>query len=343
MRIPFRVSGLCVAALACTLLEGTSASAQMFESVGTRAQGMGGAFIAVSDDATATWWNPAGLASGAFLSAIVERGQLREPADPSVGEPAWRNGTSGFAVAYPALGISYYHLRVSEIRRSDSIGAAEPGRQDQGTTDVLVRSVATSAFGATFGQSIGNHVVVASTVRLLRAGAVVSGDASASDALDLADEAAVERETETDLDLGVMLRFKGVKLGGALKHLREPAFGSGSNRIVLKRQARAGVAFTRGKTGVFDSMIAAVDVDLTDRAVSPDVVRRVAAGGEIAMLRKRVSLRYGLSSPSMGERQWIASTGASLGLQQGIFVDGAVTPGAGASRAGWSVSLRSSF
>src|SRR4029453_5176655 len=42
----------------------TSAAAQVgFEPVGTRAQGMAGAFVAVADDATATYWNPAGLAS----------------------------------------------------------------------------------------------------------------------------------------------------------------------------------------------------------------------------------------------------------------------------------------
>ena len=41
----------------------TRAAAQGFEPVGTRAQGMGGAFVAVADDATATYWNPAGLAS----------------------------------------------------------------------------------------------------------------------------------------------------------------------------------------------------------------------------------------------------------------------------------------
>jgi hypothetical protein len=343
MRIPSRVSGSLAAAVASVLLEGTSASAQMFESVGTRAQGMGGAFVAVADDATATWWNPAGLASGAYLSAIIERGQIREPADPTAGAPAWRNRTSGFAVAYPALGISYYRLRVSEIRPADSIGAQEPGRQDQGTADMVVRSVATNAFGATVGQSIGNHVVVASTVRLLRAGAVVSSDAAAADALDRADEEDVDRETKTDLDLGVMLRFGWLKVGGALKHVGQPSLGSGSTRIVLNRQARAGVALTKGKTGVFDSMIAAVDVDLTDRAVTPDVVRRVAAGGEVAMWRNRVALRYGVSSPSMGERRWSASTGASLGFRQGMFVDGAVTPASGTSRAGWSVSLRSSF
>ncbi len=43
------------------------ASAQIYETVGIRAQGMAGAFVAVADDSTATWWNPAGLATGALL------------------------------------------------------------------------------------------------------------------------------------------------------------------------------------------------------------------------------------------------------------------------------------
>ena len=56
--------------------------------------GMGGAFVAVADDATATWWNPAGLASGAYLNAIIERGSSQEPADPAVASgPALRTGT----------------------------------------------------------------------------------------------------------------------------------------------------------------------------------------------------------------------------------------------------------
>src|SRR5881398_1203079 len=44
--------------------------AQSFELVGIRAQGMGGAFVAVADDASATWWNPAGLASGAYFNVL---------------------------------------------------------------------------------------------------------------------------------------------------------------------------------------------------------------------------------------------------------------------------------
>ncbi len=37
------------------------AAAQTAEVVGTRALGMGGAFVAVADDPSAVYWNPAGL------------------------------------------------------------------------------------------------------------------------------------------------------------------------------------------------------------------------------------------------------------------------------------------
>src|ERR1043166_1692648 len=46
--------------------------AQTAAPVGVRAEGMGGAFVAVADDATAAWWNPAGLATGALFRAILE-------------------------------------------------------------------------------------------------------------------------------------------------------------------------------------------------------------------------------------------------------------------------------
>ena len=49
------------------------AGAQSTESVGTRAQGMGGAFVGVADDASAVYWNPAGLAGGAYFSLVARR------------------------------------------------------------------------------------------------------------------------------------------------------------------------------------------------------------------------------------------------------------------------------
>src|SRR5262245_44872031 len=83
-----------------TVFPGT-AHAQLYESVGIRAQGLGGAFVAVADDATAIWWNPAGLATGPFFDALVEYDRIRTSPQESV---------RGVAVAFPALGVAYYRL-----------------------------------------------------------------------------------------------------------------------------------------------------------------------------------------------------------------------------------------
>src|SRR6267143_6224513 len=80
-----------------------TARAQRYEDIGVRAQGMAGAFVAVADDATATWWNPAGLATGAFFNGIVEYDRQQEPregGDPAGAPlPDWRSHAGGYAVA----------------------------------------------------------------------------------------------------------------------------------------------------------------------------------------------------------------------------------------------------
>ena len=54
-----QLSALVAAMLGCA----GPAGAQTFEAVGTRAAGMAGAFVAVADDASAAYWNPAGFAA----------------------------------------------------------------------------------------------------------------------------------------------------------------------------------------------------------------------------------------------------------------------------------------
>jgi hypothetical protein len=330
------------------LVRATPAHGQAIESVGTRALGMGGAFVAVADDATATWWNPAGLASGPFVSASVEYGQSHAPADlPMVGAAA-QNRASGFAVAYPALGVSYYGVRLSEVEPAHPIAASKPDRQDQATGRPVLRSTATSALGATVGHSLGDHVVVATTIRLLRAGTVVSTDltgAGSPELLDRADEIDVPRETHGDIDLGAMLRFRNVRVGGVVKHVAEPTIGEESDRLVVARQARVGVSLMkemRGTTGVFDSLLGAVDVDLTETPTVVGAGRRVAVGGEAGLLRSRVLVRAGASADQDMLDTWSVATGASVAVRTWLFIDGAIEP-IGRSRAGWSVSLRSSF
>src|SRR4029453_10286725 len=96
------------------------AAAQSSDAVGIRAQGMGGAFTALADDATATWWNPAGLAGGAYLNAIVEYGRVEDT----------DTDRRGFSVAFPALGLSYYRTRVTQAELISSTAASGGVRQD---------------------------------------------------------------------------------------------------------------------------------------------------------------------------------------------------------------------
>src|SRR4029077_19959913 len=97
------------------LLLAAPAAAQPPDAVGVRAQGMGGAFTAVADDATAAWWNPAGLAGGSYFSSVLEYGHLPNPTDKTV---------KGISIAFPALGLSYYRLPISEMRPAGSTGAS---------------------------------------------------------------------------------------------------------------------------------------------------------------------------------------------------------------------------
>src|SRR6185295_18503116 len=126
--------------------------AQPADLIGIRAQGMGGAFTAVADDATAPWWNPAGMAGGALFSSIIEYGHPEKPSGTEV---------KGISMTFPALGLSYYRLPISQMRLLATTEQIAAGREDQGTL---------SEFGATVGQSIGNHLVLASTLKILRAG-----------------------------------------------------------------------------------------------------------------------------------------------------------------------------
>lgn len=77
--------------------------AQPFETVGVRALGMGGAFVAVADDASAIWWNPAGLATGGIFSMAVDYEAFDE-----------LSGT-GIFTATPPLGLAYVRTELDGL------------------------------------------------------------------------------------------------------------------------------------------------------------------------------------------------------------------------------------
>lgn len=334
---------LCAGALVALFSFVPSAvSAQTFESVGVRAQGLGGAFVAVADDATASWWNPAGLASGAFLSAVIERGRMTEPDDPSPGGPALRTTSGDFAVGFPALGLSYYRLRISEIAGSGSTASTTVDRQDPAEIGSRVRAVSVSQFGATIGQSIGDRFVIGSTIKLLRAGGV-SGVTADAEPLDAADDLDVDRRTRMDLDLGAMANLGHLRLGLAIRNLTEPDFGDGANRLTLERQARIGVAVLSVPYGAFQGITVSADADLTTTETAVGDVRHVAAGVEGWLANGRLGLRGGVSANTVGDARPAASAGVSVSIVRGFRVNASRTQGRDRSVSGWSSSVSVAF
>ncbi len=115
--------------------------------MGVRAAGMAGAFTAVADDAAATVWNPAGLASGSYFSAAVDGNRFDGQSTVFVG------------IGTPPLGLSY--------ERAATAGLFN-GRN----------TLVTHNFGVSLVQSIGQIGLAVGTTLKVVHGEVSDGPAS---------------------------------------------------------------------------------------------------------------------------------------------------------------------
>ncbi len=323
----------------------------MYEIVGTRAQGMAGAFVAVADDATATWWNPAGIATGALLGVSVEHTDRQAPAGDVGTGPAAEQGVNGFALVVPSLGLSYYRLRISEIAPLlTPTGTVPAVREVEGA--VSLRTLVLNQFGATFGQSLGDHLVMASTVRLLQGGRATgatvvtapgAAGAARNSAFDEADDLEIDGGFQVDLDLGVMAMVGGLRVGGSLRHLREPVLGEGGTAFLLERQGRVGAAWMGGQHGVLSAWTVAFDADVTETFTILGPARHMAGGGEVWLWNRRVGVRGGYSANTVGTEATATSIGLSLAPKAKVYIDGALTRGEDETLEGWAAALRLTF
>jgi hypothetical protein len=309
------------------LLLGWSASvrAQTFESVGTRAAGMGGAFVAVADDASAAYWNPAGFALGNIFSIVVDRGTSES--DPAAPEGARTGSGFLFAMGMPALGLSYYQVRSSVL--------ADLKVSTTGT--VRVDTLVTHHTGATVLQSIGHRVTVGGTAKLVNgtASSIISADGPREALLDRASELGGRQATKFDADLGLMTIGSFFKVGLTIRNLLNPEFETpAGNTIPLQRQARAGIAFLVSQGWAVDA-----DFDLTTTHGSLGDERNIALGTEGRIGRKAM-VRTGLRFNTTGLSRTAPAAGASYRVAGALFIDGQITRGSERADRGWGISAR---
>lgn len=316
------------ALLVAFVLAPVAGLAQPFEGVGARAQGMA-AFVAVADDASAVYWNPGGLASGAYFSLVLDRTE----AETKVAADGRAGGRSSWllALSAPAIGLAYYRLRTTHVAPSDRLSPTPLSR---------VESLVTHHAGATVVHSIFNHLAAGATVKVVR-GVATLGDAAGNpeDLIDDRDIPGVS-SNQFDVDVGIMATGSLVRAGLTLRNLTEPSFEtSRDEELQLDRQARAGVALL-----LTPRWTAAVDFDLTRNRGPFGDVRTLALGTE-ARLTLRATARAGVQLNTAGDRGRtpLASVGASFAAFSSLLVDAHFSTGSDEAFRGWGVAGRVVF
>jgi hypothetical protein len=268
---------------------------------------MGGAFVAVADDASAAYWNPAGIATGATFDF-----QLSGSA-----------ATVFAGAALPVLAFSYYRLEAGLPTVS-----TPPGRHNEGSESVPIRALTTTNIGATFVQTVVPGLVIGTTARWVR-GSVDQG----------------ESRSVIDFDAGAMVSTGSLRVGLAGRNLRQPEFDTAGTPVVLKRQFRLGAALVPRSlpTGVHGPWSVAADVELTK---VPDVfgARRLAAvGGEYWLFAGRVGVRTGFRWNTVADTYRAVSVGFTAKTPWSLFIDGQLTEPNGAREQDWSIAARLTF
>ena len=312
------------------------ATGQVFESVGTRALGMGGAFVAVANDATAVYWNPAGIATGAFLSLMVDHTALETRAEASRPDGAGTDGIATFAgLSTNAVGLAYYRLRTNRV---DPPPPAEPGS----TEAPQLQSLILHNVAVTGAQMLGPGFTLGSTLRYVRASyGSGPGDPAASTGQLLAAAGQLERagHHRADIDLGLKVGSPSVQGGLVVRNLLQPTLsGPDGREIRLDYRARAGIA-----VAPWERLTVAADVDLTRAELASGDRRMVAVGAE-QWLGDWLGLRGGARfNVEADEVRAVGAFGLSLALTTGLYLDGQITQGADEIERGWSVAGRFGF
>jgi F plasmid transfer operon, TraF, protein len=322
----------------------TPAAAQTFEVAGARAAGMGGAFVAVADDASAVYWNPAGLAMGAFFSGVIDYNSARanREGDPRAGSQS----ATFLGIGMPALGLTYYRLRATTVEsQAVPAGRLDVPRTLDGADVARGSSLISHHLGVTLVQSLTDSIAIGTTLKAVRGVAATALVAARDrdDQLDDADDLVGSASTEFDADIGVMAVIGTIRAGLTVRNVREPEFDvpDGTESLTLHRQVRAGIAMTPTP-----QLLVSADLDLRSVPGTAGLVRNFAAGAE-ARVHDRALVRGGFRLNTKGDqpggRAPVGTVGGSYAIVSSVYLDGQATFGSDQADRGWGLGARVVF
>ncbi len=212
MKSPIRMATLCVAAtgLLCsagTAQEvtkvGTTGGKFLSIPVGARAAGMGGAFVGLADDASAMYWNPAGIARLPQSEALFTHSEW-------IADMAFNYG----GVVVPLAGVGTVGINLTSLSMGDMERTTE--EQPEGTGEFF--SAGSFAVGVSFARNLTEWFSIGGSVKY------VNEHIWNTSATDIA------------VDVGTLFTtpFAGLKFGAGISNFGQKLQMRGDDLLVLK-------------------------------------------------------------------------------------------------------------
>jgi tetratricopeptide (TPR) repeat protein len=257
------------AALACpregAAVEDGGTRSPLASGAGSRALALGGAFVAIAEDAGALGWNPAGLALATRTGFEVSHDQRSDLGSSlqhaALVLPSWRWG---------AAAIGVHHLGVAGIEQRDDRNVVVEGELTGGETEIAL------GYARALGEawSLGGAVKLQSQNLAGFSASALAADAGLRVALGSA--------------LGPRAAWmEGLSFGLSIRNLLEPALRLDRESVRDPRVWRTGLGW-RGAVAGARELVVGLDVDGSD-----GVAARLHAGAELRLL-PLLALRAGL-------------------------------------------------
>lgn len=326
-----------------------------FTIVGPRAMGMGGAGVAVTTDALATYWNPAGLAmqksvdirvqaSGQITDRLGIADTIEEINDINTNDTSQANrdrlqgllnrlnGASVSAAGAAGLYLKGYFgdhafgFNVSDVATGGLFTPTPLTASVSGTTltvngQLAVRGLEARQAGFSYAYALADKTLSFGTTVKIIQGAAYAGSVrvvgSEGDFGFTSDLGKANISTAMGIDAGAIYRpFSWLRIGVVGKDLNQPTFDApGGGEFKLIPQIRGGVA-----VNPYSSLTLTFDGDLTsNKTLLPGVKSRVlSVGGEQTLFSEALSLRVG-ALKNVEDAQSIVIPTAGLGIGIGAF------------------------